>query len=125
MLRMKNIFFTLSLILICLSPCANAGGTGQEKFLSALQDIPLMPGMTEMKEEALVFDKPSGRIAESAALAQGIEVEEISRFYNLTLPQLGWLKTGEGAYVRQDEELRISVASAEGCILVRFMLIPR
>ncbi len=104
---------------------AQAGGKSDNLFLSSLQDIPLMPGMTEVVEEAVVFDKPSGRIAESAALARDLENEDISKFYKLTLPQLGWLETREGAFVRQDEELKITVAAIQGQKLVRFMVTPR
>ena len=122
-MNIRILFFSFLLMAFAFS--AFAQDVGQGKFLSSLNDIPLMPGMTEVEDEAVVFDKASGRIGESVAIAENLEPAEISRFYSLTLPQMGWLETQEGSFIRQDERLSISIASAQGQSLVRFMVTPR
>jgi hypothetical protein len=123
MMSMKSLFFAFLMMVFAFPACADE--MRENHFLSSLNDIPLMPGMTEVEDEAVVFDKASGRIGESLAIAENLESSEISRFYSLTLPQMGWLETQEGSFVRQDERLRISVAAAQGQNLVRFMVTPR
>ena len=43
------------------------GPAGAAAFLSIAEDVPLMPGLTEIADTATVFDKPSGRIASTEA----------------------------------------------------------
>lgn len=118
-----------ALFLMALLLAPSAGFAGEEfyspRFLTTLQDVPLMPGLSEVEEDSMMFDKPSGRIAESTARAESLATDEIEKFYSATLPQLGWLETKEGAYVRQNEELNITVANVDGESFVRFMLTPR
>ena len=47
----------------------------------------------------LCFDKPEGRIAESAAASQELALEEIRAFYSRTLPQMGWVRTADGSSI--------------------------
>ncbi|NCC21348.1 MAG: hypothetical protein EOM26_02670 [Alphaproteobacteria bacterium] len=107
-----------------ISP-VRAAGDEVPRFLTVLQDVPLMPGLEELIDESVVFDKPSGRIAESMAVSGSLPEGAISRFYSLTLPQLGWAPTERGSYVRKDEELKIVVAPRDGGRVVRFTLTPR
>ena len=77
----------------------------------------------------MVFDKPSGRIAQAAALALNSSAPAIFAFYNQTLPQMGWQEKGRGAYIRGDEALRLTIenrgdSGSEGQI-VRFVLTPQ
>jgi len=97
----------------------------EQQFFESLQDVPLMPGLYEMPEESVVFDKPDGRIAESAAASQELRGEEILAFYSHTLPQMGWDRTGEGAYVREGEVLTMNVENRDGFNVVRFTISPR
>ncbi len=52
--------FALLLLLALILP-AHAGDQG---FVSAIDDLPLMPGLTEETEGTVVFDTPAGRIVE-------------------------------------------------------------
>ncbi|WP_207460353.1 hypothetical protein [Azospirillum sp. SYSU D00513] len=102
----------------------------EEAFVSGLGDVPAMPGLTPAESEPLVFDKPSGRIAQ--ALLQGpVERRAILTFYGRSLPQLGWTRLADTQYAREGEELRLEFVEPRGApvrparTFVRFTLSPR
>lgn len=99
---------------------------GEPRFFDDLGDVPVMPQLAEVAERAVVFDKPSGRIAQATARASsGVQMEDIRQFYAEALPQFGWRGAGPGRYVREDQVLSISDAREGGRILVVFRLEPR
>ncbi len=93
-------------------------------FLSAIADMPLMPGLKEEKSAGVSFDKPQGRIVEATARGR-ISPSKLRAFYDATLPQLGWHAQGNGRYRREGEVLRISFQTSGAVLLVRFSLSPR
>ncbi len=99
--------------------------SGQPRFFESLNDVPLMPGLYEMIDEAVVFDKPEGRIAESAAASETLAQQEIDAFYSRTLPQLGWRRIAPQTYIRQGEALTFSHEDRDGYNVIRFSLAPR
>lgn len=78
-------------------------------FFSTLPDIPLKPGLVELEEQSLSFDKPEGRIIESVALIESGSAEDTADYYRTVLPEFGWQKIGEQHYKREAEELRFHV----------------
>lgn len=94
-----------------------------ESFLTAIADLPLAPGLAELTDQGLVFDKPGGRIVEAYAAGQ-TSSSAVRGFYAETLPQLGWQSAGEGSWRREGERLDLAVLSETGTILVRFTLRP-
>lgn len=92
-------------------------------FLSNLDDIPLMPGLTERKDLAISFDKPEGRIVEAQAEGR-LAADAVAKFYATTLPQLGWRDQGGSRFRRENEELRISLGKTDQTVVVRFALSP-
>lgn len=104
-------------------------GAEEPRFFSELSDIPLMPGLFELAEDAVVFDKPEGRIVESAAVSETENMNEIREFYDSALPQLGWVRVpapeGAAAYIRQDEALRLRLETRQGVNVVKLMVSPR
>ena len=102
----------------------------ESKFFSALNDIPLMPGLYELTEETVVFDKPEGRIIESSAVSETQNVNKIKGFYAETLPQLGWqVKNGKvipgvQSYIRDGETLTLKTETRHHLNIVRFSLSP-
>ena len=107
MLRLL-LFLTLSTIIVV--PVA---ATAQQatRFLSVMEDMPLMPGLEEAKDAAVTFDGPTGRIIE-AFVAGSIQADVVRAFYAATLPQLGWARQTNGEYRRDGEILRLEVAPA-------------
>lgn len=95
-----NIFFAL---LFCLFLPVMAAAS---EFSSVIEDLPLMPGMQEMKDRAVVFDKPGGRILETTTTTA---TADVSNFYANALPPLGWRTAGNNAYIRNGELLTITV----------------
>jgi hypothetical protein len=94
---------------------ARAGDPPGIGFFSSAGDLPLMPGMTENVDEAVVFDQPGGRIVEVAGtLPTGTPSSAVTAFYDQTLPQLGWRQDGPAAYVRERERLVIQFGTQTG-----------
>ena len=94
-------------------------------FLSILPEIPLPAGFVEYTEEAIVFDKPEGRIAEAAAFAT-LETDKatVEQFYSDTLPSLGWQAVGDWVWLRDGEQLTVEVSQEATGVQVRFLLRP-
>ncbi len=96
----------------------------ETRFFSVPNDMPLMPGLSELPARATAFDKPEGRIAEASAAGR-ISAVEIKKFYETLLPQLGWKRGGGDFYVRQDEQLAMRTGTENGMGVVRFSIAPR
>ena len=95
-------------------------------FLSVINDLPLMPGLSEDVEGALSFDMANGRIAETAATGS-VKAGVVIDYYARTLPQLGWKLKTLVRYIREDEVLIIDVAKIIGNgaqVIVYFRLSP-
>lgn len=110
-----------------------AGGTpgsvgvrAADTFVSAIDDLPLMSGLVEDPDAAMVFDSPTGRIVE--AFAQGdLRARDVLAFYAETLPQLGWRPSGAGVFRREREILTVEFPDGERDetpLTVRFALAP-
>ena len=82
-----------------------------------------MPGLEEMTDATVVFDKPAGRIVAVAARG-AVSRAEVLAYYARVLPQLGWRRAGPAAFRREDERLRLSFAREDGTLVVRFALAP-
>ncbi len=121
------LLFVFTLICVELAPsfAGNARKVETQQFFETMQDIPLMPGLYEMPEEAVIFDKPEGRIIESSAASETLKNEEIGAFYDQTLPQMGWQRIAPFSYVRQGESLKMRLEEQQGYSVVRFMVAPR
>lgn len=101
-----------------------ASGAASATFLSNLDDIPLMSGLAERKDLAISFDKPEGRIVEAQAEGR-LSAAAVTKFYAATLPQLGWRLQGANHFMRESEELQLSIATVNQVLIVRFALSPR
>lgn len=125
--RVGMIRFAATLLIMLLS----IGGSlwaNDAGFVDGFEDLPLMPGLAVDEEAALLFDKPSGRIAEAVA-GGPVPASEIRSFYDATLPELGWRPVeSEGRdlllFRRSDEMLRIEIRDEKRVRLVRFLLTP-
>ncbi len=113
-----------SLLIAVLFLALLSGPARAEAFFQSVSDIPLMPGLNEITDQEVVFDKPEGRIAEAAA-STSRNRDAILSFYDSTLPQLGWDKTGAGTFVRSGETLKIGIEDAAGARLVHIAILPR
>lgn len=116
----------LSCVLLCLSAGIVWGqsGAGMPVFFEALYDVPVMPGLEEARDQAMLFDKPDGRIASVVAASKTLQPPDVTRFYDESLPQLGWKKTAKNQYIRGGDRLVMDVTRQPPLTVVRFTLSP-
>ncbi len=109
---------------LALAASGAAAAAAGKSFLGGVEDLPLMAGLTEVAEARVVFDKPGGRIVEAFAVG-AVGAAEVAAFYDAALPQLGWTRVGEGAFLREGESLEIGVDSDGSGVTVRFSIAPQ
>jgi hypothetical protein len=95
-----------------------------DAFVSSVEDLPLMPGLSEDKPAGLTFDSAGGRIVEAYATGR-VEQDEVLHFYGETLPQLGWTAEAPALFHRGDETLRLDFQRGAKGLTVHYYLSPR
>lgn len=114
----------LALALCLPSGLAMAQTGAPPVFFEALYDVPVMPGLEEVKDQAMLFDKPDGRIASVVAASKSLSPSDVTAFYDTSLPQLGWRKTSPNQYVREKDRLKMEVTKSPPLTVVHFTLSP-
>ncbi|GHU03461.1 hypothetical protein FACS1894205_0050 [Alphaproteobacteria bacterium] len=115
--------FTAAILPLALAAgFALSPALAEERFLSQLDDLPLPDGLTE-QPNGVFFEANGGRIVETAA-SGAAKAGDVRRFYDQSLPQLGWTKDAQGRYARENERLTIAVEERNGIATVRFSLAP-
>jgi hypothetical protein len=110
---------SLSIFLTAMAPAVAA-----DRFVSVIEDLPLMEGLNENENAAVTFDSAGGRIAEAEARGNA-DPAKVRRFYADVLPQLGWSKTGDGLYERERERLKLTIdADGDGGAVIGFSVSP-
>lgn len=112
------------LLILLLFVSISVAGAAQARFFTELNDIPLMPGLYELAEETVVFDKAEGRIVETAAVSETVKSNEIKAFYSATLPQLGWVRVGPDIFQRQGEKLTLRLETRGNIEVLKLSLTP-
>ena len=111
----KNIVFLFFIInfFICFSADAS--------FVEGLEDIPLPEKVTQIENGSLSFGNEEIRLFEAYLSAEKQEFNNIVKFYNETLPQMGWQKKNKNNNVilfeRDGETLEITKESDKPLIL--------
>ncbi|MBM3525321.1 MAG: hypothetical protein FJX57_20430 [Alphaproteobacteria bacterium] len=100
-----------------------AESSAPNEYLAGLDDLPLMPGLSEAPSGRTTFETVGGRIVERSA-AGSVTRAAVLRFYADTLPQLGWQAIGEGLFARAGERLRLDFAGGLQPLVVRFLITP-
>ncbi|HEX9462725.1 MAG TPA: hypothetical protein VGB82_08995 [Alphaproteobacteria bacterium] len=124
----RSILWLLALVwLLGVGPARAA-----ENFVPGVDDLPLMPGLSALTGQGVVFEAPSGRVIE--AWAEGaVSRDAVLSFYGSTLPQLGWTAAAPDLFRREGETLRLEFPAAgnrtaqpaaAGLLLIRFYLSP-
>jgi hypothetical protein len=96
-------------------------------FFQSVTDLPLMTGLQEVREAALIYDKPEGRIVELTARSlQNTRISEkgVREFYASTLPQLGWQRQAN-TFVRDGEVLRLTFVKENNLLMVYLSINPK
>lgn len=104
-----------------------AAAAQAEGFSSAIEDLPIMDGMSEKTDKIVVFDTPEGRIVETT-LETSLGNIQVFTYYRQTLQQLGWTSIGgsERAYQRENEMMTIDMYEnpETGTYYVTFKIAP-
>lgn len=98
------------------------------EFLKAIEDVPLVAGLTE-SAEPVIFESDQGRVIRTQAEGH-VSATRISEFYAASLPGLGWKRTDDAdalAFARENEVLRIAVRepASNKPVRVQFELIVK
>jgi hypothetical protein len=112
---------TLILLVFLLS--ASLPAAAENNYSIIIEDLPLMPGMVEKTEAAVIFDKPGGRIVETDAETTK-PASDITKFYAATLPPLGWQPLSKSGFTRDGEILSIDIEQKNGTTFIHFSLTP-
>ncbi len=129
MISRRTVLRVLSVLAILGGQVVSPGSAQEPAFFAAVNDLPRMPALREAADGALVFDSPSGRIAEVYAAGTASR-ESVLDFYAQTLPQLGWAAESATRFRREGEVLDIQFPDAGGdsaatrSLTVRFSLAP-
>lgn len=90
-------------------------------------DVPVMPGLAEVPEARVTFDKEEGSIVETVLEGQ-VEAGRAQTWYAASLSGLGWALESATAsrqvYRRGEDRLVIDYGSANGAERVRLLLEP-
>lgn len=109
--------------LVSALPVARLAAEDAPGFVAGLEDLPLMPGLSELTGSGFAFDTADGRIVEAYATGEVAE-DEVLRFYAETLPQLGWEQASPRGFRREGERLSIDFVAGARPITVHFSLAP-
>lgn len=116
---------------LALSLCLTlsiVAAAAETRFLSGLNDVPLMDGLVELPDRQTLFDAPGGRIVELYAEGRQPPAQVLA-FYAQSLPQLGWVPVpvpaGDALTLTRDGESLTISAKVGAATLVRFSLHPR
>lgn len=102
----------------------NSIGSPETVFFSQLEDVPLMPGLTELADQTVFFDKPEGRIIESVALMGDASRRDVEVYYGGILAQFGWGRIDDTRFFREKEYLELSFENRDGDDVVKIMVRP-
>ncbi len=103
---------------------AHAVSVAAAEFVSGIEDLPLMPGLSEVRDGRVVFEVADGRIVQAKATG-AVSRREVAGFYAETLPQLGWCAGENGVFHREGERLILEFDGSDRTDLgVRFTLEP-
>ena len=125
LIRLSFFAFLVGALIACAIPAyadadRGAGVTAEEAAVFSST----MPGLVEMEDQALMFDKAEGRIAEVTAVLESGNAADVKAYYAHSLPQFGWISVSDTVYKRDGETLAIGFEELEGSVYVKFSLAP-
>ncbi len=119
--------FLLPLI-FCLAAPLYAQDELSPADVAGISGVPLMPGLTLLEDETVVFDKPGGRIVDAVASGP-VLLPAVREYYLAVLDQFGWTSAlpdiEDGLIViRGGEVLHIRLRETEAGVRVHYSLAP-
>ncbi|HOO81614.1 MAG TPA: hypothetical protein PK513_03835 [Alphaproteobacteria bacterium] len=123
-----RIFVIIAVMILAGMVMASASVYAQDdsvQFFEVLDDVPLMPGLIELPERSMSFDKPGGRVVESVAEMAAMSVDSVRAYYASVLPQFGWNPVGGDQFIRNGERLEMMFEDEAGIIILRLSIQPK
>ena len=112
-------------VLICVMSLLSFAYAQNVTFFSVLPDVPVIAGMNEAKDLAVIFDKPQGRFVE-VLMAGDVQDTAVRVYYADVLPQMGWNQASTGEYyTRAGERLDIHFDKNTSQTLVHITISPQ
>jgi hypothetical protein len=105
------------------SASLQTGQAAESQQHSWVGDLPIMPALSVEPALGFAFDSPNGRIVMIFASSAAAPAD-IIRFYNESLPAIGWTG-GDGSWSRGPEALLISEVTTAAGRLWRLMVRPQ
>jgi len=96
----------MTLMVVSCAHTVGSKGSGAASFVPSLPDVPLPKDFEVDPTTGSFFDSAEGRIAEMYA-AGFKKPEEVTSYYNKTLPQFGWKSEGKSTFSKDGEVLTI------------------
>ena len=114
---MKKCFSLFLLSLSLLWPFSTQAAV----FIEGLEDVPLMDGLKQIPKDTLSFGNEEGRLVEVYLSGAKVGFKNVAKFYQETLPQLGWTFQGQRddtlIFYREGEALDIYKESTKPMIV--------
>ncbi len=123
MIAMKNKICFLAVVLSTLF--VFLGSANAASFLEGYEDIPIMKGLSQIKNDNFSFGNEEARLVEAVLTGSKVGFKSVKKFYVDTLPQLGWTYQGQRGdsllFYREGEALEIVKESTKP-LNVRFTI---
>lgn len=100
-------------------------GSAAADFIDGLEDLPVMPGMSQQPNDNISFGNSESRFVETYLSGNNVSFAAVAAFYAETLPQLGWHLTGRensGLHFERDGEKLDIIREKLKPLLVRITL---
>ncbi|HNQ91483.1 MAG TPA: hypothetical protein PKI93_00965 [Alphaproteobacteria bacterium] len=117
--------FLTILVFIFILSAPLRGAWAETAYLGNIPDIPMMAGMEEVPDEGFVFDAPDGQIVRAVVFAPKKAENDVLGYYTKVLPELGWVARKTGLFIRNGEQLTVTIGKVDGGVLATFDLSPR
>ncbi|NBX52370.1 MAG: hypothetical protein EBT63_01790 [Proteobacteria bacterium] len=110
------VIFLFNITLFSCNPKAHEGNFrsnnffSQKKFVDGTQDIPLADGLEIIDDDGVEFDTILGSFSTVNYKSKN-DKDEITKFYNLSLPKLGWeaIKTTKNSLIFQRDNQKLEI----------------
>ena len=117
-----RMFFLLATVLFFMSSTSSA--YDNNSFIGSLGDVPLMKELSIVENSETSLDLPDGRIVEIFATGS-LSKDAISKFYQESLPTLGWKHEQGNSYIRDKESLKLDFFDGDNSFTtLRFTISP-
>ncbi len=99
-------------------------GLAVQKYVPGTEDLPLYHGFNLAKNGHLSYDSTRGRIIDAQFHSRLAKAADVRKFYELTLPQLGWNLQEYQIYEREGEVLRLNILEKNGHTSLKVAIRP-